>query len=136
MPFLPTRDTAFQKKIVKKLKKLKNIILTIFLTKTDKDRMKKRQKLFITEYSLDLTLARAFSKKFRKIIKIIKKKLKISFSPNFKPNRVRTGRKRDKNKYLSWCRVSPPEIRHSKKKNCEETKKYHYHNISNQNGQW
>ena len=42
VPFLPNPGYSIPNKIVQKFKKLKNIILALFLTKLGQDRLKKR----------------------------------------------------------------------------------------------
>ena len=51
------------KKIAKKLKKLKNLIPTLFLAKTGRDMPRKREKNFTPEFRSYSTQARKFQKK-------------------------------------------------------------------------
>ena len=66
IPFKLDSGKKIQKKIAKKLKKLKNLFPTLFLAKTGRDRPSKREKNFTHEFRSYSTQARKFRKKEQK----------------------------------------------------------------------
>ena len=66
IPFILDSGKKIPKKIAKKLKKLKNLIPTLFLAKTGWDRPRKREKNFTPEFRSYSTQARKFQKKEQK----------------------------------------------------------------------
>ena len=66
MPFILDQGKKIPKKIVKKLKKLKNHFPTFFLAKMGRDRPRKREKNFTSEFRSNPTRARKFRKKLQK----------------------------------------------------------------------
>ena len=70
------------KKIAKKLKKFKNLFLTLFSAKTGSDRSRKRKKNFTSEFHSNSTRARKFRKNCKKIVKIKKPLSDIIFNQN------------------------------------------------------
>ena len=67
MPFILDPGKKIPKKIAKKLKKLKNLFLTLFLAKTGRDRPRKREKNFTPEFRSYSTQTRKFQKNTKKI---------------------------------------------------------------------
>ena len=63
IPFILDSGEKIPKKIAKKLKKLKNLSPILFLAKTGGDRLRKREKNFISEFRSYSTRAREFRKK-------------------------------------------------------------------------
>ena len=69
MPFKLDSGKKIPKEIVKKLKKLKNLFLTLFLAKTGRDRPRKREKSFTPEFRSYSTQTRKFQKNTKKFEK-------------------------------------------------------------------
>ena len=83
MPFILDPGKKIPKKIVKKLKKLKNHFPTFFLAKMGWDRLRKREKKFYFRIPFKPDSGKKTPKKIAKKLKKLKKPLSdINFSQN------------------------------------------------------
>ena len=82
MPFILDPAKKIPKKIVKKFKKFKNRILTLFLAETGWDRPRKRKKKCYFRITFKLDSGKKFRKNCKKIEKIKKPLSDIIFSQN------------------------------------------------------
>ena len=82
MSFILDPAKKIPKKVVKKLKKFKNLFPTLFLAKTGWDRLRKRKKNFTSEFRSYSTQTRKFQINSKKIEKIKKPISDIIFSQN------------------------------------------------------
>ena len=82
IPFKLDSGKKIPKKIAKKLKKLKIVLPTLFLAKTGRDRLRKREKNFTPEFRSYSTRQENSEKNSKKIETIKKPISDINFSQN------------------------------------------------------